>query len=266
MSVTRVILLDTNAKLTSEWKRQLWQIPFITKLQIDTFEGQLNEINSISSFNTTAVLSPANSIGGMSGGFDKSLREIFKIGQDFSVESYIRNSLKYGYTPIGTSHVVNFDNQPDFGESMAWKKLRATSIIVTPTMRVPQKIYNGDNQGGNFIKKDIVKFVFDCVWESLCAVTRHNEAIKNGSKFTTLIDTIIMPGIGTGYGGVPLELAAKAMIGALSLWEISTPLNVGLLCLIFLGEDYRVFDNKDVMECLDSLVVKKSYNVLTQDL
>lgn len=270
MSSLRVVLVDNNPKLIKEWTRQLRQTPGHRKLKIETFSGSLSEV-SIKSLNRCAILSPANSIGGMGGGFDKALCDLFSVDKDCrAVESWIRRYLRHGYTPLGTSHLVDFDDFPGFKDSEAWKKLNASSIIVTPTMRVPKRIYRDEISMNDPVqeegRRNVVRFIFDCVWESLCSVARYNEKIDiQESASETKIDTIIMPGLGTGYGGLPFSLAAKGMIGALSLWGISKPVDVGLLCLIFLGENYNAFDNEDIAEARNSLIDGETYDVLSQD-
>ncbi|TID31196.1 hypothetical protein CANINC_000245 [Pichia inconspicua] len=268
MTYLRILLLDTNPKLVAEWNRQLKQVPNHTKLMIETFNGSLSEISNRNSIKS-AILSPANSIGGMGGGFDKVLCDLFSVDKDCrAVESWIRRYLRHGYTPLGTSHLVEFDDFPGFINSTARKCLNASCIIVTPTMRVPQRIYQ-DDFGDSFQKeqkRNVVRFIFDCVWESLCSVARYNEKIDLQCETREeKIDTIIMPGLGTGFGGLPLDLAAKGMIGALSLWGISKPVDVGLLCLIFLGEDYNAFNNPDIVEAKNCLIDGESYDVLQQD-
>lgn len=273
MSTIRVILVDNNPRLVAEWAKQLSQTPGHRKLKIETFKGNLSDLTSVHHHNRSAILSPANSIGGMGGGFDKSLCDLFSVNKDIRlVEAWIRKFLRHGYTPLGTSHLVDFDDFPNFKDSMAWKQLKASSIIVTPTMRVPQKIYDGCLSDIQEIiadkKRNAVRFIFDCVWESLCSVARYNEKIdlsEFGTRKNIKIDTIIMPGLGTGYGGLPVSLAAKGMIGALSLWGISKPVDVGLLCLIFLGENYEVFDNEDIIESKEKLIDGKIYDVVSQD-
>lgn len=282
MSSLKVVLVDTNPLLVKAWNAQINSIKQYSKfkfkfpsstLSIETHHGYLSSL-PVETKLRSAIVSPANSIGGMGGGFDESLCDLFtpfenKPGKIYNpVESWIRKYLHHGYTPLGTAHVIEFYNFPKFELSKAWLNLHANSIVVLPTMRIPHSIYeikNTDSQDRIDIRNEhVVKFVFDCIWETLCAVNRHNErivAFKRSNLIPTIdsdddiqgtVDTLIIPGLGTGYGNLPIELVAKGMIGALSIWGLDLEVNTkttidrGLMCLSFLGENYKLFHNDDI--------------------
>lgn len=209
----------------------------------------------------------------MGGGFDEALCDLFTPQNTTNntnnkcnpVESWIRKYLHHGYTPLGTAHVVEFFDFPNFKKSKAWNHLKANSMVVLPTMRVPHAIYKIDKDDSNNVieskNRNVVSFVFDCIWETLCAVNRHNQRLMYENKqmmkhddesIQGKVDTLVIPGLGTGYGNLPLDLVAKGMIGALSIWGLElhsgekTYVDRGLLCLSFLGEEYTLFNNHDI--------------------
>lgn len=296
MSKLRIILVDSNPLLVNEWNRQLSSIrshgkrEFPLSLSIETHLGLLSTIPEVPERNRSAIVSPANSVGGMGGGFDEALCQLYytdKENTNPTVESWIRGYLRHGYTPLGTAHVVEFYNFPDFTHSDAWTRLRANSIVVVPTMRVPRSIYDVGTSDTEEVRdskmKNVVRFIFDCIWEALCAVSRHNEKLETGNGTSTgartpvdsikgKVDTLIIPGLGTGYGGLPFDIVAKGMIGALTVWGMDLVsmnrrcIDRGLMCLAFLDEDYTLFKNPDIVKSQNETFCENtSFNVLEQE-
>ncbi|ODQ48029.1 hypothetical protein PICMEDRAFT_72027 [Pichia membranifaciens NRRL Y-2026] len=297
MSKLKVILVDSNPFLIDAWSRQLSSAQRFSKLKfpltltVETHRGKLATV-PIEGDARTAIVSPANSIGGMGGGFDEALctlfnptEEVIKTGTSNAVESWIRRYLHHGYTPLGTAHVVEFSDFPQFRHSKAWTQLRANSIVVVPTMRVPHSIYTvkeGDSEDVVDTKnRGVVSFVFDCMWEALCAVNRYNarlgmqDHVPVKADLAGKVDTLVIPGLGTGYGNLPIELVAKGMVGALTIWgaELNQPsretsnVDRGLLCLAFLGEDYTLFHNPDILKSRNAMFgdSHRRFDILHQD-
>jgi O-acetyl-ADP-ribose deacetylase (regulator of RNase III) len=273
------------------WNKQLISMykkdeKFGLTVDMETYYGTLESIPSLKmdEQSRTAIVSPANSIGGMGGGFDETLCRLFAssgLNYKSRIETWIRNYLRHGYTPLGTAHVVEFFNYPQYELSKAWNNYKANSIVVLPTMRVPRNIYNVSVNDLEHVKeyknREIVRFVFDCVWEILCAVSRHNEKVieedYKDNQFKGKVDTIIIPGLGTGYGGLPFNLVAKGMIGALYIWGINLDLfnnnsiDRGLMCLAFLNEDYTIFKNFNIVKSKHQTFHKdkNTFDVLKQN-
>ena len=297
MSKLKVILVDSNPFLIDAWSRQLSstqrfsKLKFPSTLTVETHRGMLATV-PVDGDARTAIVSPANSIGGMGGGFDEALCRLFSQGDEVIetgtsnlVESWIRKYLHHGYTPLGTAHVLEFSTFPQFRRSKAWTQLHANSIVVVPTMRVPHSIYTvkeGDPEDVvNTKNRGVVSFVFDCMWETLCAVNRHNERlgmqdpVPAKGDVAGRVDTLVIPGLGTGYGNLPIELVAKGMVGALSIWGAelndgsrdSSSVDRGLLCLAFLGEEYTLFHNPDILKSRIAMFGDscKKFDILHQD-
>lgn len=285
MNHLKIVLVDSNPLLVNAWNKQIQSIlkyngQLKSTVSIEVHQGTLSSLNPIHENNRkTTIVSPANSIGGMGGGFDEALCELYttNVGKETklaSIETFIRNHLRHGYTPLGTAHILEFHDFPNFKESVAWKKFRANSIVVIPTMRVPKSIYTVLKEDSIYTIRvkhlEIVRFVFDCVWEIMCAVSRHNEKNQEGfeNDIHGKIDNIILPGLGTGYGGLPTDLVSKGMIGALSLWGLKLgsidkyELYRGVICLAFLREDYTVFDNDEFTDIFEKI---DGFNILDSD-
>lgn len=296
MSKLKVVLVDSNPVLVEAWNRQLRSAQrfsrprFPLTLAVETHRGYLSTL-PVHRDGRTAVVSPANSIGGMGGGFDEALCRLFNTGEEAvevgvsnQVESWIRRYLHHGYTPLGTAHVVEFYDFPHFRHSQAWNLLHANSIVVVPTMRVPRSIYTvNENDPAETVdtkNREVVSFVFDCIWEALCAVNRHNERLtqdersaKENDNIQGEVNTLVIPGLGTGYGNLPIELVAKGMVGALSIWgsELNggkrNSVDRGVMCLAFLGEEYTLFNNPDIVKSKTAMFGDRQtkFDVLRQD-
>ncbi|WP_092533062.1 macro domain-containing protein [Amycolatopsis arida] len=136
-----------------------------------------------------AVVSPANSFGWMRGGIDATYARAFP-----EVEQNVRSAvLAYhgGELPIGEAIVV-----PTGEPAPAW-------LISAPTMREP----------GERLPEDTVhpylaaRAVFQ-LWR--------DGRLEEGLDVRRAVDTIAMPGLGTGVGGVAPETCAR-QVGA--AWE-----------------------------------------------
>ncbi|CDK24731.1 unnamed protein product [Kuraishia capsulata CBS 1993] len=201
----RVVLLDIGEKMPDLWRRAIGRRR-VSGVDVVVFKGQLPQLGAyLRTVNRTSIVSPGNSAGFMGGGFDKSLASFFRQGGDWKVtEMHVRLSLK-GYVPLGTANLVKFDAE-FYKTSPAWTTLRASSIIHVPTMRAPQKLWDGSISRWR-------GFVFDCVWAVLVEVEAANK--RDSSQ---IIDTIVIPSLGTGYGELPQDLVADAMVAAITIF------------------------------------------------
>lgn len=134
-----------------------------------------------------AVVSPANSYGWMRGGIDALYARAFP-----EVEQHVRSAiLAYhgGELPIGESVIV-----PTGEPAPAW-------MISAPTMREPGE-----------------KLPEDTVHPYLAARSvflRWREGrLEHGADVRTVVDTIAMPGLGTGVGGVSPQTCARQVAAA----------------------------------------------------
>jgi len=126
-----------------------------------------------------AIVSPANSFGYMDGGIDLVYSRFF----GWELESSLKTLLvrqHYGELPVGQAVIV-----PTGHESIPF-------LVSAPTMRVPSNIGSTAN-------------VYLAFRAALIAVLEHN---RTGNQ---PIVSLLVPGFGTGIGGVPSEQAARQM-------------------------------------------------------
>jgi O-acetyl-ADP-ribose deacetylase (regulator of RNase III) len=122
----------------------------------------------------------ANAFGMMTAGIDGVLVEVH--GQQLmdGIQARIVGEWR-GEQPVGTAFV-----HPTGTPSQPW-------VVHAPTMRVPAGIDGTDK-------------VYAATWAALCAIADHNERGQDAT-----ITTVALPAMGTGFGGVPFDEAARQM-------------------------------------------------------
>jgi O-acetyl-ADP-ribose deacetylase (regulator of RNase III) len=123
-----------------------------------------------------------NAFGMMTAGIDAAVVRFFGEGLMQRVQRRIVDEF-LGEQPVGTAFVEETGN-PDY-----------PFVIHAPTMRVPGSIAGTDK-------------VYSAAWATFLAVHVHNHTA--GRK----IGTVAFPAMGTGFGGVPFDEAARQMAAA----------------------------------------------------
>ncbi len=215
------------------------------------YEGQEGYHKEISkNYTTTTILSPGNSIGYMGGGFDKALANLFSHG-DFSwrhTEKHVQGQLLdlyKGYLTPTNANLIEFSTDSFYRDSKAWNTLSANSILHMPTMRVPRPLVTATSEIEQY------RYVFDCTWELLSTINKANiETLKWGDDRHAVISTMILTGIGTGYGGIPVHIVGKAMVAAIVIFTNHALYRIqkSIYCLKFLHEDYKKLVKADELD------------------
>jgi O-acetyl-ADP-ribose deacetylase (regulator of RNase III) len=123
-----------------------------------------------------------NAFGLMTAGIDAAVVRFF--GQELMQRIQVRIMDQFlGEQPVGTAFIEPTGN-PDY-----------PFLAHAPTMRVPGSIEGTDK-------------VYSATWAALLAVYAHNNA--SDAK----IEVVAFPAMGTGFGGVPFEEAARQMAAA----------------------------------------------------
>jgi O-acetyl-ADP-ribose deacetylase (regulator of RNase III) len=132
--------------------------------------------------NADAIVSPANSFGIMDGGLDAAI--LAELGA--AVESRVQSAIldrHHGELPVGSAEIVATEHS-------RWRYL-----VVAPTMRVPENVAHTLN-------------AYLAFRAALLAV-----AVHNGAQTNSRIRTLVVPGLGTGVGGMdPRRCAAQMRI------------------------------------------------------
>ncbi|MBN9120214.1 MAG: macro domain-containing protein [Planctomycetes bacterium] len=120
-----------------------------------------------------------NAFGLMTAGIDAAVVRVFGEGLMRRVQHRVMSDY-YGEQPVGTAFVIGTE-------------YAAISFLVhAPTMRVPGNIEGTDK-------------VYSATWAALLAVQAHN--LTAARK----IETVAFPAMGTGFGRVPFDEAARQM-------------------------------------------------------
>lgn len=168
-----IYIVDTDIGMCNHLKDQFNGIDNVEVVNMPLHEF-LNRVH------VDAIVTPGNSFGLMTGGFDKAVIDYFG---NFLMED-VQNGIKKHYLgeqPVGTSLTVPFVKY-DKNNVVVDKKY----LIHIPTMRVPMKII--DNS-----------IVYTCMRSALIACNRE------------YVHSVVIPAFGGLTGGVDKSLIAKYM-------------------------------------------------------
>jgi len=165
-------LIDLNPKLTTAWKKVFNDVS-----NVEVING------SIFDHPSDVIVSPANSFGFMNGGLDFTISKTLGWHIEKNVQEEIRSSF-FGELLIGQSLIVETDHG-DF-----------PYLISAPTMRTPMTINRTPN-----------------VYLAMKALLTllQNGHFKDGSAIKEKVNSIAIPGLGTGIGQVAPLVCARQM-------------------------------------------------------
>lgn len=150
-----------------------WQSAFADAHDVNVSCGGIFDLQA------DAIVSPANSFGYMDGGIDLVYSHFFGWDLESALKTLIREQ-HFGELPVGQAIIL-----PTGHKAIPW-------LVSAPTMRVPSGIGRTLN-------------VYLAFRAALIAVVHHN---ANGA---TPIQSLLVPGMGTGVGDVLPERAARQM-------------------------------------------------------
>lgn len=155
---------------------EAWQVHFADCDRVAVVHGRFEEVDAYD-----CLVSPANSFGLMDGGVDAAITAFF--GDQLMARVQERILMEFlGEQPVGTSMVVATGHAEH-----PW-------LAHSPTMRVPMDIRGTDH-------------VYKAMLATIQAVARANELGAG-------IAHVVCPGLGTGYGRMSADEAARQMRAA----------------------------------------------------
>ncbi|CUS20642.1 LAQU0S01e11298g1_1 [Lachancea quebecensis] len=206
----QVILLDKNKALVSLWKKGLESFKYVS-----FHTGTLEDLPREMLGTNAAVVSPGNSFGFLGGGFDLAIQSFFG-GKDF--EKFFKKQIGQFYKPVGEATIVDLDH---------WARNGIRYIVHIPTVVAPtRKIFDAERP-----IETGYQLVFNAMWSALVHTPKE-------------VESLIVPGLGTGYLGVPEAVCSKSMVFALKMFSAGKIMSVELrnvLIMHFLGFRYEGF-------------------------
>jgi O-acetyl-ADP-ribose deacetylase (regulator of RNase III) len=180
----RVSLVDISAAMCVAWNA--YKLP--PAIQI------INQsIDTLNLNGTNVFVSPANSLGLMRGGVDSVYQKMFP-----SIETDVREAIRrIGYKsqegdfflPVGSALFVNISGET----SVDYLKHCKNYLICCPSMLLP---------GSNISHSDNAYWCYKAVLSLM-------------KKLPIKVDNLIVPGIGTGVGGLSYSESARSFVEAL---------------------------------------------------
>ena len=163
----KIFIIDKSEYKVEMLKRSFEDVPNVIVEQNDLKRFYYENQQMID-----CLVSPANSFGRMTGGYDEVLSQILGCNFQYKVQDYIKRHY-YGEQVVGTSFIIDTD-------------IDGLKLIHTPSMRYPSRI-----------KDDMV--VYYCMRSTLMC------ALENGIK------NIVIPVFGGDCGGVDAAWAGTRM-------------------------------------------------------
>jgi O-acetyl-ADP-ribose deacetylase (regulator of RNase III) len=169
----KLILTAVEKSLADAWRKFCGELDFVT-----VYQGSILDVEC------DAVVSPANSFGFMDGGIDAAY--LWHFGHD--LQTRVRRQIfeyHHGELVVGESDVIETGN-----ESIPF-------LIVAPTMRVPMVLPETVNP--YLAMRAVLTLV---KYKSFLSGTYKGQAISER------IETVALPGLGTGVGRVAFNTCA----------------------------------------------------------
>jgi O-acetyl-ADP-ribose deacetylase (regulator of RNase III) len=174
----KIVLADINKELT-----QAWRIVFSGFEAVEIHEGSIFDVEA------DAIVSPANSYGYMDGGLDLRLSEFLGWHVQDRLQERIRNK-HHGELLVGVADIVPTDHA------------KFPYLISAPTMRVPMVL--GRASVNAYL-----------AMRGILILVQHG-TFDDGTPINSKVNTIVVPGLGTGVGQVPADICALQMAEAVN--------------------------------------------------
>lgn len=191
MSLPKLVFIDTNEELIQQLTQKLTgNFPEVC-IQITN-----TNILSLIDQKNTIFVSPANSYGDMNGGIDyvlahKMFKQIQPIVHSAIQNVGIQNAIGEFYLPIGSTIIVPVSTNNKHNQY----------LISAPTMLTPQDISGTDN-------------CYHAMYAILRVAYKYNKYCQENGY--PQMSEIIIPGLGTGVGGILPSVAAAQVFNAIS--------------------------------------------------
>lgn len=187
-----IILADIKPEMCLAWEAEFLAVPSITSgttiHEVEIINKPFQEIEEWDCLSTAA-----NSFGRMGGGLDAAINAHFGGVLDLEIQALIKERW-FGELPVGTSLLVKAVNQ-------SWREPERF-VAYTPTMRQP-----GTNISATLNAYLAMRGV-------LTTVERYNRNEDPWIPCILPIESIVIPGYGTGVGRMDPRMVAKQMFQA----------------------------------------------------
>lgn len=203
----KIIIADINSKFIDNVENIIQDKKFKHLENLSTYLGSFTDLAN--SEHNICMVGAGNSFGLLSGGVDLAIRNFFGKNIEYKLQDLIKEDF-CGELVVGSSLVM-----PTGHNGIKF-------LGYTPTMRVPKNIKGTD-------------IPYTATLSALSTIKRHNKISDNK------IDTILLPGMGTGTGSVPFYNAAIQMVYAIDNFYYS--LQKGTLPVKSMKEAFHVENN-----------------------
>lgn len=164
--------VDINQELTKAWKQVFKDVENVTVHNRSIFDLSFD-----------AIISPANSFGFMNGGIDFVISKNLGWHIEKRLQQQIRDKF-YGEILVGQATIVETDHE------------QYPFLISAPTMRTPMTIFRSPN----------IYLAAKAIF-----VLLRDGKFEDGTPINEKVQSVAIPGLGTGVGQVPPLMCARQM-------------------------------------------------------
>ncbi|MCC7450544.1 MAG: macro domain-containing protein [Anaerolineae bacterium] len=174
----KVVLADLNKALIDEWVSTFKNVD-----DVSVYHGSIFDVAC------DAIVSPANSYGYMDGGLDLAISEYL----GWHVQARLQERIKtyhHGELLVGLADIIPTDHP------------QTPYLISAPTMRVPMVLCRTSSNPYLAMRAVLLLIKFG--------------TLADGSPVKDVVQTVAVPGLGTGVGEVPPSICANQMFQAIN--------------------------------------------------
>lgn len=164
----KIYIVSTDMDATDSLKEEFEGIK-----NVFVFNEDIRDFYDRKSYEIDCLVSPANSYGHMTGGYDAALSDILGWEFQYKVQDVIRRRY-FGEQPVASSFIIDTD-------------ISGLRLIHTPTMQYPSPI-----------EDDMI--IYQCMRTTLICALKHD------------VSCIVIPVFGGAVGGVRGDVAARRML------------------------------------------------------
>ncbi len=169
----KIILADVQKPIITAWNNV-----FANADNVMVYHGSIFDVDA------DALVSPTNSFGFMDGGLDLQILEFFGWQVQERLQTLIK-SKHHGELLVGVAEIVATDHP------------KIPYVIAAPTMRVPM-ILGRDTVNVYLATRAVLLLVAFGKFE-------------DGTSIVDIVNSVVIPGMGTGVGKAPPEICARQM-------------------------------------------------------
>ncbi len=180
-----ITLFDQHSDLHVEWSILLDSDRTLSSVNL--YQGDFSEVPC------QAIVSPGNGFGFMDGGIDLAYTKFFGTTIQEMLQDKIRRKFE-GELLVGQATILSTNDR------------QIPYLIAAPTMSVPMRLHGTAQANPYYAMRAVMNLVLK---------GKFDDGPQKGRRINSVIDSIAVPGFGTGVGGISAKVCAYQQIKAI---------------------------------------------------